>query len=78
MTDIVSPTVRSAIMAGIRSKNTQPELLLRQALPASGFRYKLHAPNLPRCPDLVSVTTEQLSSRKDVSDMDTVVFCSNV
>ena len=53
MTDIVSPTVRSAMMAGIRSKNTQPELLLRQALHASGFRYRLHIPNLPGCPDLV-------------------------
>ncbi|MEM9235126.1 MAG: very short patch repair endonuclease, partial [Pseudomonadota bacterium] len=38
MTDIVSPAMRSRMMAGIRGKDTKPELLLRKALFARGFR----------------------------------------
>ena len=41
------------MMAGIRSKDTQPELLLRRALHRSGFRYRLHVGDLPGRPDLV-------------------------
>lgn len=41
------------MMSGIRARNTQPELLLRRALHASGYRYRLHAPDLPGRPDLV-------------------------
>lgn len=40
-------------MAGIRSKNTMPELLLRRALHARGLRYRLHRAKLPGKPDLV-------------------------
>lgn len=40
-------------MAGIRSKNTKPELLLRRALHARGLRYRLHGAKLPGKPDLV-------------------------
>ena len=53
MTDIVSPEVRSRIMSGIRAKDTRPELILRRALHALGFRYRLHVRNLPGKPDLV-------------------------
>lgn len=53
MTDIVSPEVRSRMMSGIRAKNTRPELVLRRALHALGFRYRLHVRNLPGKPDLV-------------------------
>ena len=41
------------MMAGIRSRNTRPELLLRRALHARGFRYRLHAGELPGKPDMV-------------------------
>jgi DNA mismatch endonuclease (patch repair protein) len=41
------------MMAGIRGKNTRPELELRRALHALGFRYTLHGRNLPAQPDLV-------------------------
>lgn len=44
---------RSAHMAKIRSKNTKPELQLRRALHAVGYRYRLHDPALPGRPDLV-------------------------
>lgn len=53
MADIVSPDIRSRMMAGIRGKNTKPELIVRRALHARGFRYRLHASELPGKPDLV-------------------------
>src|SRR5690606_41065684 len=53
MADIVSPEVRSRMMAGIRGKNTKPELGIRRALFARGFRYRLHSRNLPGKPDIV-------------------------
>jgi DNA mismatch endonuclease, patch repair protein len=40
-------------MAGIRAKNTKPELLLRRALHRSGYRFRLHDKRLPGRPDLV-------------------------
>lgn len=40
-------------MAGIRGKDTKPELILRRALHTRGFRYRLHAHDLPGRPDLV-------------------------
>lgn len=40
-------------MGGIRSKNTQPELAVRQALHALGFRFRLHPRDLPGKPDIV-------------------------
>lgn len=53
MTDIVDQQTRSRMMAGIRGKNTRPELVLRQALHARGFRFRLHPKNVPGRPDLV-------------------------
>lgn len=41
------------MMAGIRSKNTAPEIILRRGLHALGFRYRLHVKDLPGKPDLV-------------------------
>jgi DNA mismatch endonuclease, patch repair protein len=41
------------MMGGIRSRNTRPEMRLRQALHALGFRYRLHVKGLPGKPDLV-------------------------
>lgn len=53
MTDIVDSQTRSRMMAGIRGKDTKPELALRRSLHALGFRYRLHAGDIPRKPDLV-------------------------
>ncbi len=53
MTDIVDSQTRSRMMAGIRGKDTKPELALRQSLHALGFRYRLHAKGIPGKPDLV-------------------------
>ena len=43
MVDIVDAETRSRMMAGIKGKNTKPELALRRALHARGFRYRLHS-----------------------------------
>jgi DNA mismatch endonuclease (patch repair protein) len=53
MPDVVSPEVRSRMMAGIRGKDTKPELILRRGLHAAGFRFRLHDRSLPGHPDLV-------------------------
>lgn len=53
MADIVDTVTRSRMMSGIRNKNTQPELLIRRALHQQGFRFRLHAKDLPGRPDLV-------------------------
>lgn len=53
MADVVSPEVRSRMMAGIRGKNTKPEMLIRRGLHAEGFRYRVHAKDLPGKPDLI-------------------------
>jgi DNA mismatch endonuclease (patch repair protein) len=40
-------------MSRIRSRDTQPELLVREALYRAGFRYRLHRADLPGKPDIV-------------------------
>lgn len=40
-------------MAGIRGKNTAPELAVRRALFAAGLRFRLHRKDLPGKPDIV-------------------------
>lgn len=53
MTDIVDQQTRSRMMSGIRGKNTKPELALRRALHARGFRFRLHSGKVHGRPDLV-------------------------
>lgn len=52
MTDIVSPEVRSRMMASIKSRDTKPEMVVRRYLHGRGFRYTLANRNLPGRPDL--------------------------
>lgn len=53
MVDVVDQETRSRMMSGIRSKNTKPEILIRKALHAAGFRFRLHRKGLPGSPDIV-------------------------
>jgi DNA mismatch endonuclease (patch repair protein) len=53
MPDIVSNQKRSAMMSGIRGKNTKPELQVRKALFGMGYRFRLHRKDLPGRPDIV-------------------------
>lgn len=48
-----TPEQRRHNMSRIRSRDTKPELQLRRALHARGFRYRLHDRRLPGTPDLV-------------------------
>lgn len=40
-------------MAGIKGKNTRPEMLVRRCLARAGLRYRLHRRDLPGSPDIV-------------------------
>jgi DNA mismatch endonuclease (patch repair protein) len=53
MVDIVDSVTRSRMMAGIKSRNTKPELLIRSLLHNRGFRFRLHVKDLPGKPDIV-------------------------
>jgi DNA mismatch endonuclease (patch repair protein) len=41
------------MMSAIRTKHTDPEIVVRRALFAQGFRYRLNVRNLPGSPDVV-------------------------
>ncbi|OHV13110.1 very short patch repair endonuclease [Kushneria phosphatilytica] len=41
------------MMAGIKGRDTQPELMVRRYLHACGYRFRLHRRDLPGRPDLV-------------------------
>lgn len=53
MVDMFDKAKRSEIMRGIRSKDTQPEMLVRKKLHSLGFRFRLHDTKLPGKPDIV-------------------------
>lgn len=53
MSDVHSSVVRSKNMRAIKSKNTKPEILIRKALHARGFRFRLHVKTLSGSPDIV-------------------------
>ncbi|MGG7566666.1 very short patch repair endonuclease [Rhodovulum sp. DZ06] len=53
MTDTLSPEDRRRAMKAVKGANTSPELRLRRALHARGFRFRLHRRDLPGTPDIV-------------------------
>lgn len=53
MTDTRSADQRRRIMQAVRTAHTKPELAVRKMLHAHGYRYRLHAKNLPGRPDIV-------------------------
>jgi DNA mismatch endonuclease, patch repair protein len=53
MADTVTPAVRSRMMAGIKGRDTKPEMILRRGLHGKGFRFRLHTSHLPGKPDMV-------------------------
>lgn len=40
-------------MAGIKGKNTKPEMVVRKLVHGMGFRFRLHRKDLPGSPDIV-------------------------
>ena len=53
MTDILTPLERSVLMGRIRGGDTKPELFVRRALHALGYRFRTHVRSLPGRPDVV-------------------------
>ena len=53
MVDHLDRETRSRVMRAIRSKDTVPEIAIRKALHAQGFRYRTHVSALPGNPDIV-------------------------
>ena len=53
MADKMTPEQRHICMSHVKSKNTKPEMIVRQFLFAHGFRYRIHVTNLPGKPDIV-------------------------
>jgi DNA mismatch endonuclease (patch repair protein) len=45
--------LRSRTMRAVKGKNTKPEWVIRRLLHTAGYRYRLHAKQLPGKPDLV-------------------------
>lgn len=58
--DKLSKVRRSANMRAIRSKNTSPEMQVRRIVTKLGYRYRLHAKDLPGKPDLVFRARQKL------------------
>lgn len=52
-TDVFTVEKRSAVMRAVKGRDTKPEIRLRKALFARGFRYRLHVKSLPGAPDIV-------------------------
>ncbi len=53
MADRLTRSTRSALMSRVKSQHTAPEMLVRKAAYALGYRFRLHCQELPGCPDLV-------------------------
>jgi DNA mismatch endonuclease, patch repair protein len=53
MKDRLTPAERSAQMRRITKRDTKPELTVRRAIHAMGFRFRLHRSDLPGTPDIV-------------------------
>ena len=53
MVDTISAERRSWNMSRIKGRDTRPEMRLRSLLHRAGFRFRLHARDLPGKPDIV-------------------------
>jgi len=51
--DPLTPAERSERMSRIRNTDTKPEMIVRRIVHGLGYRYRLHASDLPGHPDLV-------------------------
>lgn len=51
--DVLTPEQRHLNMSRIKDKNTRPEKRVRSLLHALGYRFRLHAKDLPGKPDIV-------------------------
>ena len=57
--DTLSQEARSERMSRVRSVNTRPEMRVRRIVHGLGYRYRLHARDLPGAPDMVFRSTKK-------------------
>ena len=53
MTDLFTPSQRSAVMRRVKARDTGPERVVRRLIWSLGGRYRLHRKDLPGKPDIV-------------------------
>lgn len=53
MPEMFTKKERSRIMAAVKSRDTKPEVLVRQLVHRLGYRFRLHRRDLPGTPDIV-------------------------
>jgi len=53
--DRLTPERRHRLMSRVRSKDTQPETIIRRMVFGMGYRYRLHDKRFPGKPDLVFI-----------------------
>ena len=58
--DVLTPEQRHRNMANIKGRDTKPEKVVRSAIHRLGFRYRLHARELPGKPDIVFRKTRKV------------------
>ena len=51
--DTLTPAERSRRMSLVKGKDSKPEMLVRSIVHGMGYRYRLHAADLPGNPDIV-------------------------
>lgn len=51
--DILDKDRRSQLIAKVKQKNTEPEIMVRHFLFSKGFRYRINVKTLPGSPDIV-------------------------
>lgn len=51
--DTLEKHKRSQLMAKVKQKNTEPEIIVRHFLYSEGFRYRINLKSLPGSPDIV-------------------------
>jgi DNA mismatch endonuclease (patch repair protein) len=60
MVDTLTPAQRSQRMSRIRGKDSKAEMTVRRLIHGMGYRYRLHAANIPGKPDLVFTKRQKL------------------
>lgn len=60
MVDTLTAEQRKACMRAVGDKDTDPEMRVRKLAHSMGYRYALHAKNLPGKPDLVFISRRKI------------------
>lgn len=55
LTDILTKSDRSILMSRIKSKDTNPEIVVRKILTRLGYRYRIHRKDIPGTPDIAFI-----------------------